>query len=49
VIICDFCFKSQYAVKLLIAGPNVMICNACVDICNEVVAEHAKEGTKTND
>ena len=33
------CNKSQREVAKLIAGPAVYICRACVDICNEIVAE----------
>jgi ATP-dependent Clp protease ATP-binding subunit ClpX len=35
---CSFCGKSQNEVKKLIAGPTVYICNECVDICNEIMA-----------
>ena len=36
---CSFCFKSQHDVKMLIAGPaNIFICDACVDVCNDVIA-----------
>ncbi|HXC54882.1 MAG TPA: ClpX C4-type zinc finger protein [Rhizomicrobium sp.] len=36
---CSFCGKSQHAVKKLIAGPAVFICDACVDLCTKIVAE----------
>ena len=36
---CSFCGKSQEAVKKLIAGPRVYICDECVDLCNEVIVE----------
>lgn len=36
---CSFCGKSQDEVKKLIAGPDVFICNECVDLCNEIIAE----------
>ena len=36
---CSFCGKSQNAVKKLIAGPMVYICNECIDICNEIIAD----------
>jgi ATP-dependent Clp protease ATP-binding subunit ClpX len=36
---CSFCGKSQHEVKKLIAGPSVFICNECVDLCNEIIAE----------
>lgn len=34
---CSFCGKSQEQVNILIAGPGVFICNACVDICNQIL------------
>jgi ATP-dependent Clp protease ATP-binding subunit ClpX len=37
---CSFCGKSQDQVKRLIAGPNhVYICDQCVALCNEIIAE----------
>ncbi len=36
---CSFCDKSQADVRKLIAGPNVYICNQCVDLCGEVISE----------
>jgi len=36
---CSFCNKSQKEVKKLIAGPNVYICDECVEICNEIITE----------
>jgi ClpX C4-type zinc finger/Clp amino terminal domain, pathogenicity island component len=36
---CSFCGKSQKQVQKLIAGPGVYICNECIDLCNEIVAE----------
>lgn len=36
---CSFCGKGQNEVKKLIAGPSVFICNECVDLCNEILAE----------
>ena len=36
---CSFCFKSQHMVKMLISGPaSILICNECVDLCNECLA-----------
>lgn len=34
---CSFCGKSQHAVRKLIAGPTVFICNECVDACTEIL------------
>jgi ATP-dependent Clp protease ATP-binding subunit ClpX len=36
---CSFCGKSQDEVKKLIAGPNVYICDECIDLCNDIVKE----------
>ena len=36
---CSFCGKSQTEVEKLIAGPTVFICNECVGMCNDVIAE----------
>jgi ATP-dependent Clp protease ATP-binding subunit ClpX len=42
---CSFCGKSQKEVRKLIAGPTVYICNECIELCNEIIAdEEAKEG-----
>jgi len=39
---CSFCGKEQAKVKKLIAGPNIYICNECVDICNDILGEEEK-------
>ena len=36
---CSFCGKPQDQVRRLIAGPNVYICNECVDLCKEIIDE----------
>lgn len=36
---CSFCGKHRTKVKFLVAGPGVYICNACVDLCNKVIAK----------
>ena len=36
---CSFCQKSQRQVKKLITGSGVYICNECIDLCNEIIAE----------
>ncbi|MGN6670482.1 MAG: ATP-dependent Clp protease ATP-binding subunit ClpX [Candidatus Nucleicultricaceae bacterium] len=38
---CSFCGKSQHEVKKLIAGPNVFICDECVDLCIEIIREES--------
>lgn len=40
---CSFCGKSQEEVNRLIAGPGAYICNECVELCNEIVAEDWQE------
>lgn len=39
---CSFCGKSQHEVRKLIAGPNVFICNECVELCNDIIQEEDK-------
>jgi ATP-dependent Clp protease ATP-binding subunit ClpX len=36
---CSFCGKSQDEVEKLIAGPDVYICDECIELCNEIVLE----------
>ncbi len=42
-VLCSFCGKSQEEVKKLIAGPNVYICDECIDLCNDIVREDLKK------
>lgn len=44
---CSFCGKSEHEVKKLIAGPSVFICNECVDLCREIIAEEFGEDLAT--
>ena len=48
---CSFCGKLQNQVERLIAGPNVYICNECIDLCNDIITEEdafaGKAGEKT--
>jgi len=46
---CNFCGKSQKEVKKLIAGPGVYICDECIDLCNDIIAEEIDKevGTST--
>ncbi len=41
---CSFCGKTQDQVKKLIAGPEVYICDECVDLCNEILDEEFLDG-----
>ncbi len=39
---CSFCGKSQEEVRKLIAGPTVYICDECIELCNDIIAEETK-------
>jgi len=47
-LFCSFCGKSQDVVKKLVAGPDVYICDECIDLCNEIVAEDSESHISTN-
>ena len=48
-LLCSFCGKSQSEVKKLIAGPGVYICDECIELCNDIIAEeYEKEEAKTS-
>ena len=36
---CSFCNKDQNDVRKLIAGPTVFICDECVEVCNDIIAD----------
>ncbi|MCB0340203.1 MAG: AAA family ATPase, partial [Bdellovibrionales bacterium] len=40
---CSFCAKSQDDVRKLVAGPNVYICDECVDLCNDILGEELED------
>lgn len=40
---CNFCGKGQREVKKLIAGPNVYICDECIQLCNDIIAEEVEK------
>jgi ATP-dependent Clp protease ATP-binding subunit ClpX len=42
-LFCSFCGKSQSQAKKLIAGPAVYICDECVALCNDIIAEDAEK------
>jgi ATP-dependent Clp protease ATP-binding subunit ClpX len=44
---CSFCGKEQDAVKRLVAGPGVYICDECIALCNEIIAEEPGQADKT--
>ena len=39
---CSFCGKSQREVRKLIAGPTVYICDECIKLCNDIIAEELR-------
>ena len=41
---CSFCGKNQEQVKRLIAGPGVYICDECIDLCSEIIADEFEDG-----
>lgn len=43
---CSFCGKSQEQVKRLIAGPGVYICDECIDLCSEIIADEFEESVE---
>ncbi len=43
---CSFCGKSQKEVKKLIAGPTVYICDECIELCNDIIAEENEREEK---
>ena len=46
---CSFCGKSQHEVRKLIAGPTVYICNECVEVCLDIIAEDRVHEAKGHD
>jgi ATP-dependent Clp protease ATP-binding subunit ClpX len=46
-LFCSFCGKSQGEVKKLIAGPAVYICDECVALCNDIIAEEVEQEEAT--
>ncbi len=47
---CSFCKKSQDEVRKLVAGPMVYICDECIELCNDIIAEeYEKDEYKNHD
>ena len=44
-LVCSFCNRSQEEVRKLIAGPSVYICDECIDLCNDIIAEEVDSET----
>ncbi len=45
---CSFCGKSQKEVKKLIAGPSVYICDECIALCNDILAEEVQKEERSD-
>ena len=46
VLRCSFCNKDQNDVRKLIAGPTVFICDECVEVCNDIIADDSRFETR---
>ena len=46
---CSFCGKNQEEVKKLIAGPNVHICDECINLCNDILHQHVVSDIEDSD
>jgi hypothetical protein len=47
-IACSFCLKSPGSVEKMIGGPGVFICNECVGLCNDILAQERGAGHYAN-
>ena len=47
ILRCSFCNKDQNDVRKLIAGPTVFICDECVDVCNDIIADDNRVKNKS--
>lgn len=45
---CSFCGKSSSQVRRIIVGPDIYICNECVDLCKSIIDEETMPATKTS-
>jgi ATP-dependent Clp protease ATP-binding subunit ClpX len=48
-LFCSFCGKGQKDVRKLIAGPNVYICDECIELCNDIIDEESQIEEETVD
>ncbi|KAF6565497.1 hypothetical protein G9G63_09640 [Paenibacillus sp. EKM202P] len=46
---CSFCGKSQSEVDKMVTAKNACICNECIGLCAEIVAEDENEGASANE
>ncbi|MFN3234418.1 MAG: ATP-dependent Clp protease ATP-binding subunit ClpX [Gammaproteobacteria bacterium] len=49
ILHCSFCGKAQQDVRKLIAGPNVYICNICIDLCNDILTDELSDDSAAAD
>lgn len=42
-MVCSFCNRTQEEVRKLIAGPGVYICDECIDLCNDIIADEVDQ------
>ena len=42
ILFCSFCGKSQHEVRKLVAGPQVCICDECIELSMAIVREHGQ-------
>ncbi|MCL2025575.1 MAG: ATP-dependent Clp protease ATP-binding subunit ClpX [Leptospirales bacterium] len=47
-LFCSFCGKDQELVKRLVAGPGIYICDECIELCNEIMAENGESNAENN-
>lgn len=45
---CNFCGKRVEDVSRMISGPSVYICNECIDLCSEILAEYGENDEETD-
>ena len=46
ILRCSFCGKSQNEVDRIVAGPNVYICNECIELSGEIISMDMQEENK---
>ena len=46
---CSFCGKAVYEVKKLVSGRNVCICDECIALCNDIMADDLQRNAIKND
>jgi ClpX C4-type zinc finger len=46
---CSFCLKSPGQVDKMVAGPGVFICNECIGLCNDILAQEGAKKSESTD